>query len=56
MTHAAAGIGSLHTGQVANTGLEHVHFLHQAAQGSFSGLTNLLIDLLRLWSEHTHKT
>ena len=48
VTYGAAGVGPLDKGQVLDVGVEHVHLLNQAAQGSLSGLTDLLKDLLRL--------
>ena len=47
-TYSTASIGSLDLGQVLHVAVEDVHLLNQAAQGSLSGLTNLLIDLLGL--------
>ena len=47
-TYRAAGIGSLNPGQVLHVGVEHIHLLNQAGQGSLSSLTDLLIDLLGL--------
>lgn len=47
-TYGAAGIGSLNPGQVLHVRVEDVHLLHQAGQGGFSSLTDLLVDLLGL--------
>lgn len=47
-TYRAAGVGPLHLGETAHFGVEHVHLLHQAAQGRFCGFTDLLINPLRL--------
>lgn len=47
-TYRTASVGPLHLGKAAHFGVEHVHFLHQTAQGGFCGLTDLLINTLRL--------
>lgn len=47
-TYRTAGIGPLHLGKAAHFGVEHVHLLHQAAQGSFGGLADLLVNALGL--------
>lgn len=47
-TYRTASVGPLHLGKAAHFGVEHIHFLHQTAQGSFGGFTNLLINTLGL--------
>lgn len=48
VTYRAASIGSLDFGQVLHVGVEYVHLLNQAGQGSLGSLTDLLVDLLGL--------
>lgn len=47
-THRAAGSSSLDSGQSSEVCVEHVHLLHQTAQGRLRGLAYLLIHTLRL--------
>lgn len=47
-SYCAAGVGSLNLGQVLHVAVKHIHLLNQAAQGSLSSLTNLLIDIFGL--------
>lgn len=47
-TYRTASIGPLHLGKTAHFSVEHVHLLHQTAQSSFRGFTDLLINTLRL--------
>ena len=52
-TYDAAGVGPVHVGQAAHLRVEHVHLLHQAAQGRLRGLAHLLVDPLGL-QQSTH--
>ena len=63
-TYHAAGIGPVHFGEATHLRVEHVHLLHQAAQGCLRGLPHLLVDplglqqstqtfSLKLWAEET---
>lgn len=51
-THRVAGIGPLHFREASHFRIEHIHLLHQGGEGSFRGLTHLLIDTFGLkWTE-----